>query len=266
MRSTIPVFALLLLMLLPASSRAEVFQYFDDQGTRIVTDNPYGVKRPRPRQDPVPAVHARGPNLSPAYIPEYINDTSYDYYPVSGGSFQEVVESAMAQGPLDQLDGKRYPGQTRWSLGWAYKFEASHKREGAYLHAFIRIYDFAFRSDIAVLLPRLAPESRLPGHDLMLWDNFVKGLLDHENDHVRITRDPSYQAEALRKISAVRELFIPYDPLPDPQTLVKDAVEAETARIGYALIRTIKAKNDDYDRVTEHGLRPELKAVFFGQQ
>ncbi|TAN39832.1 MAG: DUF922 domain-containing protein [Nitrospirae bacterium] len=266
MRLSVLVVVLFFLFAQQAPSHAEVFQYFDEQGTRIVTDNPYGVKRPGPRQSPMPTVHASGPNIRPAFGPEFMGDASYDYYPVTGRSFQEAVESAMAQGPPDQLDGKRYPGQTRWNLGWSYKFEASHKREGSNLHAFITIYDFAFRSDVTVLLPRLTPESKLPDHDLKLWDNFVKGLLDHENDHVRITRDPGYQAEALRKISAVRELFIPYDPLPDPQVLVKDAVEAETAKIGYALIRTIKAKNDDYDRVTEHGLRPEMKAVFFGQQ
>lgn len=239
---------------------AEVFQYFDDEGTLIVTDNPFGIKRPKASQP----LKTYKPKKDQQVALDLLQDVQYDYYPVFGNSFPEAVGSVQANGPYDAGDGRRYAGQTRWTSGWSYSFKTSYRREGDQLRASVTIRDVSFRSDIAVLLPMLSPDSALAYHDLQKWQGFMSALLEHEHDHVRIVRDPAVRAEALKKIEGIRELLVPAEPGVDPESSIRQAVETETARAGYELIRTIKARNDEYDRLTEHGTRPEMKTVFFG--
>jgi len=252
--------ACIVLLVFATPLHAEVFQYFDDEGTLIVTDNPFGLKRPRAAQP----LKTYKPKKDQQVDLNLLGDVHYDYYPVFGRSFGEVVNSVQANGPYDSGDNRRYAGQTRWATGWSYSFDSSYTRDRDYLRAAITIRDIQFRSDIAVLLPMLSPDAELGYHDLQQWQAFMAKLLDHEHDHVRIVRESFPRDEAVKKVLAIREVSVPADPGIDPDSLIQQAVEAETARIGHELVRTVKAKNDEYDRLTEHGLRPEMKAVFFG--
>ncbi|MBI5101679.1 MAG: DUF922 domain-containing protein [Nitrospirae bacterium] len=266
------LFLLVTFLTLNTSARAEVYQYFNDEGTLIVTDNPYNIKKPKAR--PAPRQESRhvhrqdqAPVVQPkqqVFSPNYIDDVTYEYYPVSGRNFMEVMESTRANGPFDYSDNRRYAGQTRWTVGWSYKFGSTYNREGGYLRAAVNIYDFDFRTDISVLMPALAPESTLTDSEVALWGSFMNGLLEHENDHVKITTDPGYRAEALRMISDIKEVLVPFDPSYDVNSLIRSAVEAETAKVGHSLIKNIKSRNEEYDRVTEHGIKHEMRAAFFG--
>lgn len=239
---------------------AGVFQYFDDEGTLIVTDNPFGLKRPRATQP----LKTYKPRMDQQVTLKLLGDVLYDYYPVFGRSFGEVVDSVQANGPYDAGDNRRYAGQTRWATGWSYSFGSSYTRDGGYLRAAVSIRDIQFRSDIVVLLPMLSAEAELGPHDLQQWQGFMTRLLDHEHDHVRIVRESLPREEAVKKVLAIREVLVPDVPGVDPDSLVQQAVETETAKIGHELVRTVKTRNDEYDRLTEHGLRPEMQAVFFG--
>jgi hypothetical protein len=110
----------------------------------------------------------------------------------------------------------------------------------------------------------LSPDAELGHHDLQQWQEFMTRLLEHEHDHVRIVRESFLRDEAVRKVLAIREVLVYAEPGVDPDSQIRQAVETETAKIGHELVKTVKAKNDEYDRLTEHGLRPEMKAVFFG--
>jgi len=251
---------LLVLLAFCTPVQAEVYQYFDDQGTLIVTDNPYGIKRPKssqPLQSYKPA-----PNQQVSLV--LLDDVQYDYYPVFGGSFHDVVAYINANAPFDPVANMRFAGQTRWATGWKYSFGYSYSREGGDLRAKVDIRDIQIKSDISVLLPMLSPDSVLGHHDLQLWQKFTGEILEHEHDHVKIVRDGHYRDEALRRISAIRELLVPAVPGESPDSQIQGAVEAETARIGHELIKTIKARNEEYDRLTGHGAKPEMRAVFFG--
>jgi predicted secreted Zn-dependent protease len=239
---------------------AEVFQYFDDEGTLIITDNPFGLKRPKAAQP----LKTYKPKKDQQVNLNLLGDVHYDYYPVFGRSFGEVIDSVQANGPYDSGDNRRYAGQTRWATGWSYSFDSSYKQDGGHLRAAVTIRDIQFRSDIVVLLPMLSPDSELGHHDLQQWQGFMARLLEHEHDHVRIVRESFSRDEAAKKVLSIREVVVRAEPGVDPDSLVQQAVETETARIGHELVRTVKAKNDEYDRLTEHGLRPEMKPVFFG--
>ena len=249
-------FLVAIVMLLTAwPAYATVYQYFDDQGTLIVTDNPYGNKKPRPRPDEA----SQDIKLS------YRNEVSYDFYPVTGKNFQELISSVNLNGPLDAGDGKRYAGQTKWNTGWSYSFNSSYTiDETSTMYVSLNITNIEFMYDISVLLPVLRDRTKLSDHDLILWDHFVQKLLEHEHDHVNIVEDHVYKDEAVRKISAIKQLTIAYNHGANPDRLIKDAVEAETLRIGHDLIMTIKKQNEEYDRFTDHGMKSEMRA-FFGR-
>ena len=249
--------AVIVMALSAAPADATVYQYFDEEGTLIVTDNLFGTKKSVPL---TPSDNTyRDIKLS------YRDDVSYDFYPVTGKDFPELISSTNLNGPLDPVDRKKYAGQTKWKTGWSYTFNSSYTIDDTYLYADVDILDIEFMSGISVLLPVLQERTALSNHDLILWDHFVQRLLEHEHDHVKIVKDTGYKDEAIKKISAIKQLTVVYDPGVDPETLIKDAVESETLRIGHDLIMTIKKQNEEYDRLTDHGLKAEMRNTFFGR-
>jgi predicted secreted Zn-dependent protease len=253
------------LFLFAGTSDAIVYQYFDDEGALIVTNIPPGGKKPVHAPD-----EARGQETGqkpraqyPDIRLDFSDDVDYDYYPVTAHTFQEAVMGTNMKGPFEARENKRYAAQTKWKVGWSYKLKSDYRLERPRVYVSPEIYDVQFRSDITVLLPALSEDSSLSEHDSMLWEKFVQGLLAHEHDHVALIRDPSYRDEAVRKMSGLGEMTLDYDPSVAVEDAIRSAVEAETAKIGHDLIREIKARNDEYDRLTEHGLKPEMRQVFF---
>jgi len=248
--------AVIVIALSAAPASATVYQYFDEEGTLIVTDNLFGTKKSVPL---TPSDNTyRDIKLS------YRDDVSYDFYPVTGKDFPELISSTNLNGPLDPVDRKKYAGQTKWKTGWSYTFNSSYTIDDTYLYADVDILDIEFMSGISVLLPVLQERTSLSNHDLILWDHFVQKLLEHEHDHVKIVKDPVYKDEAAKKISAIKQLRLAYTPGDNLDTLIKGAVESETLRIGHDLIMKIKKQNEEYDRITDHGLQAEMSAAFFG--
>ncbi len=250
---------------LPGTSAAVVYQYFDDEGTLIVTNIPPGAKRPVPA--PVETHEQETGQTPEKQYPgiklDFLDDVYYDYYPITAHTFQEAVMGTNMNGPFETRENKRYAAQTKWKMGWSYKLRSTYAIERPYVYVTPEIYDVQFRSDITVLLPVLAEDSSLSAHDRMLWEKFVQGLLAHEHDHVALIKDASFRQEAMRKMSALGEMTLEYDPAAVVEDAIRGAVEAQTAKIGHDLIREIKARNDEYDRLTEHGLKPEMRQVFF---
>ena len=249
---TIVLSAVLLIASVPAY--ADVFQYFDEEGTLIVTDNPYHIKRPRRQYE------SRYKDLKLSYR----DDVSYDFYTVSANNFPDAIAATKISGPFNRQEKRVYAGETKWTLGWSYKFSSSRRIEGDKVYVSLNIYEIELRSDIVVLLPMLSDNSSMEYHDLRTWESFLNSLLEHEHDHVRIIKDQSFRDEARNRITALRDLVIPYNPASNLDELIRSSVEAETARIGHELIMKIKARNDEYDRITGHGIKHEMRAVFFG--
>ncbi|OGW33357.1 MAG: hypothetical protein A2X59_05350 [Nitrospirae bacterium GWC2_42_7] len=247
-------------------ARAEVFQYFDENGTLIVTDNPFGTKKKKPHTNI---------DISKGIIPleikakelrsSLIEDVFYDYYPVSAKNYHEAVNSVSLNGPYDEKENKNYAGQTTWNLGLSYKFDYSYKISGSKIYILTNIFDVEFKSYISVLLPSLSENSTLSARDLENWNSFLQGLLDHEHDHVKIARESSFRDEAMQKIATLKEFTFNYDPSSNIDELIRNTVESETAKIGCDMSKKIKELNDEYDRLTDHGLKPDKKDVFFNR-
>lgn len=241
-----------LLLHVPQAS-AVVYQYFDEEGTLIVTNNPHR------------SGYNRGPSRASAGTArsESRDGITYEYYQVAGRTFGELAAATVERGPFDSLEGKTYPAQTRWNAGWTYRVTSSHRVEGGTLRASVRIHDIVLTSNISVVLPALADGIILPEQERSKWDDFIAVLREHEADHVAIIRDSAFRDEAAQRMEGIREVAVPNDPSRDPGELVQRAVEEETARVGHEVIRKIKARNDEYDRVTGHGVRHDLREAFF---
>jgi len=243
------------LLLSPLPVNADVFQYFDQDGTLIITDTPHPADRPRVLRD----------RASKGIKAEYKEGVYYEYYPVTGSNFQELMQYTSMNGPFDDREGRRFPAVTRWKFGWSYKFDYSYKTEEALIHAAVNISSVDFQSDITVVLPMIAENTVLNSNDLNAWNSYVQQLLAHEQDHVKIITDSTYKDKASKAISGLKAIDIPHEQGSDIDELVKKAVEAETGKIGHDILKEIKRRNDEYDRITEHGLKPKMREVFFGQ-
>lgn len=245
----------LLALLSAGHSNAEIYQYFDEEGTRIITDNPFGLKRKKTHPE--------------AALRELLLDLkegiSYDYYTVYGKTFEDAVISTRINGPFDTEKNRQFAARTEWRLGLSYSYDSSYRIDDEKIFAAVNLHTITFKSDIGVLLPGLSKSSVMSGHDLAAWEAFVKRLLDHEHDHVRIIQDASPWDKARQQLSELRNLTIPFDKRVSPDAAIKGAVEAETARISHNLIMAIKAANEEYDRVTDHGVKQELRSHFFAR-
>lgn len=244
-----------LVFLYAGQVNAEIFQYFDEDGTLIVTDNPFGLKRKRTHTEA--AFRELRLDLK--------ENISYDYYTVYGKTFEDAVMSTRINGPFDTGKNRQFAARTEWRLGLSYSYDSSYRIEDEKIFASLNLHAIVFKSDITVLLPGLSESSVMSGHELIAWEAFVKGLLDHEHDHVRIVQDASQWDKARLQISELRELTIPLDKRVTPDAAIKRAVEAETARISHNLIIAIKAANEEYDRITDHGLKQEMRTHFFAR-
>jgi predicted secreted Zn-dependent protease len=260
MKHLICIFGLLTFFLSASASYGIVYQYFDEDGTLIVTDDPHGLKK-----------HHKAPPL-PAPAPpkgkkaQFMENIYYEYYPVSGLTYKDLVHSSNSSGPFDPEEKKNYPAQTRLHLGWSYNFNYTYQEEADGSHVYVSafIYDIDFRPNITVVLP-VPSGSELNPFDSSLWDRYIDGLLEHEHDHVKIIKDPALWEEAKNAVSMIKELTIYRDPQYELKEQIRAAVEAETAKIGHDLLYKIKIRNNEYDRLTEHGLKKEMRGVFFGR-
>jgi len=252
-----PLFLVLFCLLIVSSAHAEVFQYFDEEGTLIVTDDPFGTKK-RDRQQ-----YHRKQNRNNNVRLNSREDVAYEFYEVSGKNIHEAMLATERVGPFDSREGRNYAGQTRWNFGLSYNMDFSYHLEGDLIVASVHISDIDFRSDITVILPVLADDNRFEPHDFRSWEDFVQRLAAHEHDHVRIIQEPRFRQEVISGISGIRELKLPYQADENAEALARVAIESKVGAAAYDIMRKIKQKNEEYDNLTDHGRKPELSNVFF---
>jgi len=238
-------------------AQAGVFKYFDEEGTLIVTDDPFGTKKrdSRPYRPQL--------NKKNSVSLNRWENVDYQFYEVSGQNIHDAMSAADRLGPYDPREGRNYAGQTRWNFGLSYNMDFSYGLEGDLIVASVQISDINFRSDITVILPSLTENSRLESPDFKAWEGFLQHLAEHEHDHVRIIQEPRFKQEVISGLSAIRELRLPGGSDDHAEAMVRAAIESEVGALAHSVMRKIKQKNDEYDAVTGHGSKPELRNAFF---
>jgi len=239
------------------AAQAEIFRYFDEEGTLIVTDAPFGTKK-RDR----PQYHKKQTWNNKANL-NFREDIAYDFYEVSGKNIHDALAATGRIGPFDSREGRHYAGQTRWNFGLSYNLDFSYQFDGDSIFISVQVRDVGFTSDITVTLPVLADDNQFEYHDFRSWEDFVQQLTEHEHDHVRIIQEPRFRQEVIAGISGIRELTLTGRTDENAEAMVKDAIESKIGAVAHQTMRKIKQKNDEYDKLTDHGRKPELRNTFF---
>ncbi|MBI5848471.1 MAG: DUF922 domain-containing protein [Nitrospirae bacterium] len=241
------VSAFLLLLAPVALSEAEISQHFDRSGKLVSAG-----RRPLPPQ---------AQRMRKYSVPEGIElrpDVHYEFYPVFGKTFAEIVKSAEENGPLNTKTKKRQPSTYNWSLGWAYDFSYSLEpdEENEKVHCDFTIFEPALTYEISVTLPALTDDSALNPMEKDLWKNYVAALLERLHGRIKIITDDT-RDDIVRQFSEIAYLSLSDEEAANAEKIVERFVKTETEKIGSRIIRQIQQKLDAYDSGTTRDMDPK---------
>jgi len=257
LRYSIPLF-LIIILLSNSVSHAEISQYFDSEG------------------NPLPS-GSRSSETSPSFgiqrysVPEGIElqkDIRYEFYPVFGKTFSDIVRSAEENSPANLKNKKRLPSLSGWTLGWNYKLAFSHgidEEEGT-AHALVEIYDINITYHITIILPTLIDDTALNPAEKTLWKNYYLRLVEYEHDHAKIIRDSDAQKELIKKFNDLNYVIFDYSEDTDIQKTVETFIQKETEKTGSEWIKNLKKRIDEYEKETEYGFALQKRDSFFSRK
>ncbi len=252
------LFSLLSIFLFGRMSYSEIFQYYDSDGNPLSS----GASK-------------RQAGLSyevwKYYVPEGIElqkDIRYEFFPVFGRTFSEIVRSAVDNSSVGPKDKKRLPSRVDWISGWSYRLAYAHgvDEQLKSVHASVEIYDINIIYDITITLPALIDDTVLNPAEKALWKSYYLRLLEYEYDHARIIRDRDAQEELRKKFSDMNYVIFDYSPDIDIQKTVETFIRKETDKMGREWAKSLKKRVNEYDRATEYGLDLEKRDAFFSRK
>lgn len=217
--------------------QAEISQYFDKAG-RLVSEG----KRTLP---------PRFESTKKYSVPEGVElrpDIRYEFYPVFGKTFAEIVESTEENSPRNEKTKKQQPTAYDWKLGWTYDFSFSLEpdEEHEKVHCDLMIVAPVLAYDITVTLPALTDDSALNPIEKDLWKNYVARLLEREHGRVKIIKDDTRDS-ILRQFEEIGYLPLGDEEAENAEKSVERFLRTETGKIGSNIIRQIQQKLEAYD-------------------
>jgi RHS repeat-associated protein len=170
-----------------------------------------------------------------------VNRTTYD---VSGTTAKEAISNATKH------DG--FAGNTHFenSSTWKSDVTWSRQRNGAVV-ATATVASVDVKTTITVDTPNWVDSAKAPEIEQESWNQYSKGLDDHEQGHVAIdiagaadvgnaiAETPESQATGRTPVEAMRK--------------ATTGLDAEAARRGRAAVQNVRDKNNKYDEDTDHG-------------
>lgn len=231
------VSACLLVLASASLSEAEISQYFDRSGRLVPAGNKSSAPQAqRMRKYSVP----EGIELLPG--------VQYEFYPVFGKTFAEIVSSTEENGPYNAKTRRRQTSTYDWSLGWTYEFSFSLEpdEDNEKVHCDITIADPVLSYDITVTLPALTDDSALNPIEKDLWKNYVTALLERLRGRIKIIRDDT-KDDIIRQFGEIAYLALKDEEATNAESIVERFVRTETEKIGSSIIRQIQQKLEAYD-------------------
>lgn len=224
-------------------SYPEISQYFDSEGNPLSTKSRNRAVRPTG-------------SIRRYSVPEGIvlqKDIRYEFFPVFGRTFSEIVQSAEENIPVNTKDKKRLPARFDWTVGWTYDIDYSEEmdEENQTVRVSVEIYDIDITYDIKITLPTLIDDTVLNPAEKNLWKNYYLRLVKYEHDRSKMIRDKDTQDELRKKFIALDKVvfFFPTDT--DIKRTVEALIQKETQKIGSEWIRNLKKRISEHDRETE---------------
>jgi predicted secreted Zn-dependent protease len=236
---------------------AEITQHFDSEGNILGSGS-------RSREGNSPSGTLR------YFVPEGVtlqDDIQYEFYPVFGKTFSEIVRSAEENSPVGMKNKRHLPSRSDWTVDWSYEIdylEALDEEEKT-VHASVDIYDISIRYHIRTTLPALIDDTALNADEKGLWKHYYRTLMEYENDHARIISDKNAQEELRSKFSELDYVVFDYSSNIDIEKTVETFIQKETEKIGSEWVKKLKKRIDEYNRVTEFGLALQKRDSFFSQ-
>ena len=229
--------------LLNSLSYPEISQYFDSEG------NPLSTKS-RNRADSLAG------GIQRYSVPEGIvlqKDIRYEFYPVFGKTFSEIVQSAEENIPVNPKDKKTHPARFDWTVGWTYDIDYSEEmdEEDQTVRVSVEIYDINITYDIKITLPTLIDDTVLNPAEKTLWKNYYLRLVKYEHDRAKMIRDKDTQDELRKKFIALDNAVFFFPPDTDIKKTVEALIKKETQKIGSEWVRNLKKRISEYDKETE---------------
>ncbi len=239
--------AFFLAFLLPGHSWGEIVQHFDAAGNLV----------PAIRKS-LPTLAHKSQKYSVAQSLGLRPDIRYEFYPVFGKTFAEIVKSAEENGPFNKKTRKRQTSAFAWSMGWSYQlsYASEYDEENDKVHVDILVHDITITYDITITLPVLTDDSSLNDIEKELWKNYIAGILEAEHGMVKIVKDDT-QENIIRRMGDVAYLMLDGEQEEDAEKLVERYVKEETARIGKETIMQIQEKLDQYEKKGEEKTAPD---------
>jgi len=218
-------------------SQAEITQHFDRTGKLV----------PAVRRSVTPQLH----RMRKYSVPEGIElrpDVHYEFYPVFGKTFAQIVKSAEENGPRNKITKKRQVSSFDWSLGWTYDYSFSLEQDDDQekVHCDLMIVDPVLSYDFIVMLPALTDDSALNPMEKDLWKNYVASLLEQAYSRIRIIKDDTKDA-ILKQFGEIAYILLNRDEENNAEKIVERFVRTETEKVGSAMIRQIQQNLDAYD-------------------
>jgi len=153
-----------------------------------------------------------------------------NFYSVTGSNLFEL-RTAMAQARPWKTN-LHFDAFTRWSVRWQFQ---SVVQDGQF-----RVDAFATQTKAVVTLPRWLPPEGVPPEVVKPWAQFLKGLMTHEEGHVRLAREA---AAAIRREVAALGSYASRQEL-------TDAINNTANRV----LDRYRRQERDYDLQTRHGV------------
>ncbi|MBW2281688.1 MAG: DUF922 domain-containing protein [Deltaproteobacteria bacterium] len=166
----------------------------------------------------------------PGAAPVRILDSDLEYYPVTGGTEQEIRASLDRGGPSDH-EGNRYSAYTSWSI----PFSFSTVRQPGPCKLQLRGPEVKASTRMPLWSPSRSADAAL----VKRWSGFVADLAAHEQGHVSIAREAG---------AAFRRAFAEMEPGEDCEVFVDEVLALRSDLTG-----RFHAVELRYDAETDHG-------------
>lgn len=153
-------------------------------------------------------------------------------YPIQGDTASELSSQIKRLGPLDGNEGKRFAGNTRWSVRWNYMM--APQADGR-----CRLQQVQVSLEVTMTLPEWQPRHRADPLLKSHWPAYLAALTNHEMGH---------RANGVRAAFAVRDALAAVAPAASCQQLADGANAAANAAMN-----SRQGADVDYDRQTKHG-------------
>jgi len=227
--------AYLLLLFVSAfagSSEAIIVQQFDSSGSPVATSRrPLSDFSAKIKKYPVP----EGVELR--------RDVKYEFYPVFGRTFAEIIRSAEENGPVNSTSKRRSQSAYAWRFGWSfsYTYDLEEDDDNPVIHCDIIMQDITLNYDIVITLPALTDDSALNTVEKELWKGHIRKLVEQEHDHAKVIKDDTEET-LKRRLGEITYLQLGSNDAMNAEKTVERYIRTEAEKIAKETSMQIQQK------------------------